>query len=109
LVSAGFDAHRDDPMADLRLTSGDFAAMTSYVMSCVPHSGRVVFFLEGGYDLSALRASIHATLSTALGQRSETEAPSHGGPGTEQVERMRESREMAIEMLHASDETESTP
>lgn len=109
LVSAGFDAHREDPMADLCLTSGDFASMTKYVMNCVPHPGRVVFFLEGGYDLSALRSSIHATLSTALGQHPEAEAPSNGGPGTEQVARMREARQSSIEMLHASDETETTP
>jgi acetoin utilization deacetylase AcuC-like enzyme len=108
LVSAGFDAHRNDPMADLCLTSGDFAMMTRYVMDCAPHPGRVVFFLEGGYDLSALRSSIHATLSTALGQPHETEAPSNGGPGTEQVGKMHQERRSAIEKLHASDDTERT-
>jgi acetoin utilization deacetylase AcuC-like enzyme len=109
LVSAGFDAHRDDPMADLRLTSGDFATMTNYVMGCASGSGHVVFFLEGGYDLTALRASIHATLSTALGQSPEVEGPSNGGPGTEQIASLHHARRSAIEMLRATDDTETTP
>jgi acetoin utilization deacetylase AcuC-like enzyme len=108
LVSAGFDAHRDDPMADLRLTSGDFALMARTVTDYAPRPGRVVMFLEGGYNLGALRSSIHATLSAALGQPGETEAPSNGGPGTEHVARLHQARRSAIEMLHASDEAEST-
>ena len=109
LVSAGFDAHRDDPMADLRLTSGDFAAMTNYAVNCAPRSGRVVFFLEGGYDLRALRSSIHATLSTALGRPQVSEAPSNGGPGVEHIARINSARRTAIEILHATDETETAP
>jgi acetoin utilization deacetylase AcuC-like enzyme len=108
LVSAGFDAHRDDPMADLRLTSGDFALLAQTVTAYAPRPGRVVMFLEGGYDLSALRSSIHATLSAALGQPHETEAPSNGGPGIEHVTRLHQARRAAIETLHASDEEETT-
>jgi acetoin utilization deacetylase AcuC-like enzyme len=109
LISAGFDAHRDDPMADLRLTSGDFAQLSSWITTCAPSPGRVVLFLEGGYDLTALRTSIHASLSAALGQTTDGESPSNGGPGTEQVERMRVARRSTIEHLLASDDEESTP
>ena len=108
LVSAGFDAHREDPMADLRLTSGDFALMARGVSDYAPQPGRLVMFLEGGYDLDALRSSIHASLSAALGQTYDGESPSNGGPGTEQIERMRQARRSTIELLHTSDEEEST-
>ena len=108
LVSAGFDAHREDPMADLRLTSGDFALMARGVSDYAPQPGRLVMFLEGGYDLDALRSSIHASLSAALGQTYDGESPSNGGPGTEQIERMRQARRSTIELLHTSDDEEST-
>jgi acetoin utilization deacetylase AcuC-like enzyme len=84
LVSAGFDGHRDDPLADLALTAGDFAQLTTNVAALVP-SSRVVFFLEGGYDLAALRASVGATAAAALGESYRPEAPSHGGPGSHVV------------------------
>lgn len=108
LVSAGFDAHRDDPMADLRLTSGDFAMMSEFVTTLVEGPGRVVFFLEGGYDLRALRSSILATLSAALGQAHEAETPSNGGPGNEQVERLHAARQSAIETRWSAEDTETT-
>ena len=50
LISAGFDAHRADPLTDLGLSSGDFADLTAKVVGVVP-PGRLVAFLEGGYDL----------------------------------------------------------
>jgi acetoin utilization deacetylase AcuC-like enzyme len=108
LVSAGFDAHRDDPLADLRLTSGDFAQLSSWVAARAPQPGRVVLFLEGGYDLGALRSSVHAALNAALGEKHDGESPSNGGPGGEQIERMREARRSTIEFLRTSDEAEST-
>ena len=49
LVSAGYDAHEADPLAELRLLAGDYAFMAAAVAGCAP-PGRVVFFLEGGYD-----------------------------------------------------------
>jgi acetoin utilization deacetylase AcuC-like enzyme len=103
LVSAGFDAHRDDPMADLRLTSGDFALMSQYVNECAPRPGRVVMFLEGGYDLDALRSSIHSTLSASLKHPHEGESPSAGGPGVDHISRIQRERLSAIEMLSNSD------
>ena len=57
LVSAGFDAHRDDPLAELPLDSDDYALITQRLRSLADtHAqGRMVSALEGGYDLSALQ------------------------------------------------------
>jgi len=60
IVSAGFDAHRDDPLCSLGLTSGAFARMTESVADI--GSGQV-FVLEGGYDLDALEQSVLAVLT----------------------------------------------
>ena len=60
IVSAGFDAHRDDPLCSLGLTSGAFARMTESVADI--GSGQV-FVLEGGYDLDALEESVLAVLT----------------------------------------------
>jgi len=87
LVSAGFDAHRADPLASLELTSGDFAALARTVASWVPGHGRVVYVLEGGYDLDALRVSVGAVLSAALEEPVHAEPPSFGGPGADAVAR----------------------
>jgi acetoin utilization deacetylase AcuC-like enzyme len=63
LISAGFDAHRADPLADIRLESESFAWMTDDLTSLAARhcGGRVVSVLEGGYNLQALceSASIH--------------------------------------------------
>ncbi|MGR3591343.1 MAG: histone deacetylase family protein [Limimaricola soesokkakensis] len=58
LVSAGFDAHRDDPLAGLMLEAEDFAKVTARICDLAADlcSGRVVSALEGGYDLEALGA-----------------------------------------------------
>lgn len=62
LVSAGFDAHRDDPLAELALTEADFAWVTGALCDIAARhaQGRVVSCLEGGYDLDALAASVAA-------------------------------------------------
>jgi acetoin utilization deacetylase AcuC-like enzyme len=80
LVSAGFDAHRDDPLAGFLLTAGDFADLAHRVRALAP-SGRVVAFLEGGYDLDALAASVGATASALAGGDYVPEPRSTGGPG----------------------------
>lgn len=59
IISAGFDAHRDDPLASLGLVEEDFAWAT-FKLAEVAHkyaSGRIVSMLEGGYDLNALARS----------------------------------------------------
>jgi acetoin utilization deacetylase AcuC-like enzyme len=73
LVSAGFDAHRNDPLAGCELTERSYAAMTAEL--CVLSrelDAPLGFVLEGGYDLDALAASVVAVLETARDGR-ETE------------------------------------
>ncbi len=66
LISAGFDAHRDDPLANLNWTEDDFAWVTGAICDVADaHArGRVVSTLEGGYDLHALgnSAAAHVTV-----------------------------------------------
>ena len=97
LVSAGFDAHRLDPMADLCLSDGDYAAMAASVARYVDAPGRLAFFLEGGYDFGALRSSVGATLAAAIDAPYRGEPRSNGGPGDEQVDRAKALRQAAIE------------
>ncbi len=82
LVSAGFDAHRADPLADLALSSGDFADLAAVVAGYAPAPGRLVLFLEGGYDLAALRSSVAASLGRLVGAPALREPATSGGPGT---------------------------
>jgi acetoin utilization deacetylase AcuC-like enzyme len=58
LISAGFDAHADDPLAGLEWQAEDYAWLTRHL--CGFAGGRVVSTLEGGYDLDALAASVAA-------------------------------------------------
>jgi acetoin utilization deacetylase AcuC-like enzyme len=62
LVSAGFDAHRDDPLGGLDLDVADFRWITEWIVDLADElcGGRVVSALEGGYDLRALAASAAA-------------------------------------------------
>jgi len=59
IVSAGFDAHKADPLAQIRLETADFAWITDELMRIAERhcGGRLVSVLEGGYDLDALAAS----------------------------------------------------
>ncbi len=59
LVSAGFDAHEDDPLANLRWAEDDFGWISAEICALAGEvcAGRVVSVLEGGYDLGALAAS----------------------------------------------------
>jgi acetoin utilization deacetylase AcuC-like enzyme len=96
LVSAGFDAHRDDPLADLQLTSGDYADLARLVAGLAPGPGRVVLFLEGGYDLQAVRHSVAATLSALVGGDVRPEPRSSGGPGAGVVDAVRSAHEQRL-------------
>jgi acetoin utilization deacetylase AcuC-like enzyme len=63
LVSAGFDAHRDDPLATCQVTEAGFAAMTASVRRAADAVGAPVgLVLEGGYDLGALSGSMEALI-----------------------------------------------
>ena len=68
LVSAGFDAHRDAPLANLNLDTGDFAWITGEICALADRvcGGRVVSALEGGYDLDALGDSVRAHVETLM-------------------------------------------
>jgi acetoin utilization deacetylase AcuC-like enzyme len=68
IVSAGFDAHARDPLAQMRVTERGFAAMCAAVLARVP---RTVLLLEGGYDLDALAGSVRACVEVMTG-RDET-------------------------------------
>jgi acetoin utilization deacetylase AcuC-like enzyme len=84
LLSAGFDAHRADPLTGLGLSAGDYAELTRRLVALVPE-GRRIAFLEGGYDLDALAASAAACVAALAGERLEPERPTSGGPGHEVV------------------------
>jgi acetoin utilization deacetylase AcuC-like enzyme len=96
LVSAGFDGHRADPLSDLALSSGDFAELAMTVARLAPRPGRLALFLEGGYDLDALRMSVATTVGALLGGSYRPEAPTHGGTGMEAVARARVDRIEAL-------------
>lgn len=68
VFSAGFDAHRDDPLAGLRLVEEDYAWVTAKVMDIAERHchGRVVSMLEGGYHLNALAASAAAHVGVLM-------------------------------------------
>ncbi|MDT8326512.1 MAG: histone deacetylase family protein [Roseovarius sp.] len=68
LISAGFDAHRDDPLADLRLTEDDFAWVTGRLCDLADDlcGGRILSCLEGGYDLMALAQSAAAHVDVLI-------------------------------------------
>jgi acetoin utilization deacetylase AcuC-like enzyme len=92
LVSAGFDAHRRDPLTSLGLTSGDYADLATAVLELAP-KGRCVLFLEGGYDLDALTTSFGATVAALAGEEHRPEAATSGGPGRNVVAAARRWRD----------------
>jgi acetoin utilization deacetylase AcuC-like enzyme len=89
LISAGFDAHRADPLTDMGLAAGDYADLTARIQAWAA-PGRLIVFLEGGYDLEALRDSTAATVSTLVGAPHRIEAATAHGPGRAVVAAARE-------------------
>ncbi|HEX8050307.1 MAG TPA: histone deacetylase [Solirubrobacterales bacterium] len=76
LVSAGFDAHRDDPLAGCRLEASSFARMACHVRDAAAAWGVPVgAVLEGGYELDALAESVVATLAALGGEGEAVSAP----------------------------------
>ena len=69
LVSAGFDAHLHDPLAEMCISTDGFAALTGLVMKIASEfcQDRIVFCLEGGYDLNALADSVYACCAVMSG------------------------------------------
>ncbi len=68
IVSAGFDAHRDDPLASMGLTEEGYADLTTIVAGIAKQhcQGRLLSSLEGGYNLTALAASVERHLQTLV-------------------------------------------
>jgi acetoin utilization deacetylase AcuC-like enzyme len=95
LVSAGFDAHRHDPLGDLSLSAGDFADMARRVRQLTPTTGRLLLFLEGGYDLDALGRCVGATASALCDGDYRPEHASSGGPGRDAVRHAAEAHRIA--------------
>ncbi|HEX6311057.1 MAG TPA: histone deacetylase [Acidimicrobiia bacterium] len=86
LVSAGFDAHRADPLTGLGLSAGDYGTLATRMAELAPGAGRLVLFLEGGYDLDALRHSVAATLPPLVGEPARaSERATADGPGRNMV------------------------
>lgn len=88
IISAGYDAHADDPITELGLSSGDYGLVTRRLLEFAPPGKRLVM-LEGGYDLDALKHSSAATLASLMDRDHQPEAPTSGGPGRGVLERLR--------------------
>jgi len=99
LISAGFDAHQDDPLGGMRLTTAAFGAMTAALRGVAEECcrGRVVAVTEGGYDLQALAASLDAAVSALDGSPSAPQWPSSGIASA----RGRESADAAVRALRS--------
>jgi len=63
IVSAGFDANRDDPLAGMELQPRDYGAFTAMLLTVTP---KILFGLEGGYDLPSLSQSVLQVIQTCL-------------------------------------------
>jgi len=64
LVSAGFDAHEDDPLGGMRVTTAGYGRVVARLEQAAGTlcDGRIAYVTEGGYDLHALRACLDATI-----------------------------------------------
>ena len=93
IVSAGFDAHRDDPLTDMGLAAGDYGPLTGRVLSLVP-AGRRLVMLEGGYDLDALANCSSEVMRQLAGVSNggspraagDVERQTSAGPGSQAVD-----------------------
>jgi len=81
LVSAGFDAHADDPLGGMRVTTGQFGRLNALIAAAADDccDGRVVAVTEGGYDLQAVAASLQATIDAFEGRTTLTNTPAPQG------------------------------
>ncbi|HZM62616.1 MAG TPA: histone deacetylase [Vicinamibacterales bacterium] len=81
LVSAGFDAHMDDPLGGMRVTAPYFGRLTAALVKVADEccQGRVVAVTEGGYDLAGLAESLRMTIA-ALDGKTDFAAPSGATP-----------------------------
>jgi acetoin utilization deacetylase AcuC-like enzyme len=73
--------------------------MAVTVAGYAPTPGRLVLFLEGGYDLAALRSSVTATLGRLVGASTTEEPSTSGGPGAQSLDALIGQRQEALERL----------
>jgi acetoin utilization deacetylase AcuC-like enzyme len=92
IVSAGFDAHARDPLAEMCVTERGFAAMCSSIKDLARShcAGKLVLLLEGGYHLDALAQSVRACLEILTGVRRQEDFPR--GVGAEAPAVVRQTR-----------------
>jgi acetoin utilization deacetylase AcuC-like enzyme len=85
LISAGFDAHMDDPLAGMRVTSDYFGRLTRAIadVADATSQGRVVAITEGGYDLAGLASSLRASISALAGEKTSGGKPEGPTPRAE--------------------------
>ena len=81
LISAGFDAHMDDPLGGMRVTAPQFGRLTALIASVADEccGGRVVAVTEGGYDPKALAASLRTTIAALAGDTTLEQLPAPAG------------------------------
>ena len=84
LISAGFDAHTDDPLGGMRLTAPQFGRLTAMIAMVADEcaQGRIVTVTEGGYDLRALAASLGAVIDVLDGAIALDDLPKSDGIAT---------------------------
>ncbi len=94
LVSAGFDAHRDDPLGEMEVSADGFARLCGVVCDLADRlcGGRVALFLEGGYDLAGLAESVHACARVLAGETPPGPAGDPGAAGRAALQRVREAQ-----------------
>lgn len=80
LVSAGFDAHRRDPLGGMGVTEEGFAAMARMLLRLAGRyaDGKIAFLLEGGYDLAALGNSVAAVLNAMEREKGDEDSAKSG-------------------------------
>ena len=84
LVSAGFDAHGDDPLGGMRVTTPQFGRLTALLAGAADEccAGRLVAVTEGGYDLTALGASLRTVVDVLDDASTLADLPTPVGPAT---------------------------
>jgi acetoin utilization deacetylase AcuC-like enzyme len=90
LLSAGFDAHRDDPVGGCRLETSAYAGLARQARALADElDAPVGAVLEGGYDLAALAASVAAAMEGLAGEGEAPSVPADGGLVTEAARQVR--------------------
>jgi acetoin utilization deacetylase AcuC-like enzyme len=82
MVSAGFDAHRADPLGGMLLSPAGYAALTRILMDVADRTagGKLLFALEGGYDLDGLRESVKSVMRELGSGKTGEPSPAAAGP-----------------------------